>query len=425
MELSDAGMFTDGRDGKKYRMTVIGGSVWLAQNLNYQPQSGQSWCYGNDISNCDKYGRLYIWETAKNACPAGWRLPSPQDWEDLVTASGGGFEASYKLRAQSGWADEFDGEEMGDDGGFAAKPGGCRVHSGGEFNGIGYFGYWWSATEDGGAYERFINCCGDDGVGEVVPNDGSGNSVRCVRNESEALKAQRSREETRKKETAAQRIIDEERRCVEEERRKKQTEEQLRQKGLDEISAYFTDSRDGRKYRAVKIGKDTWMAQNLNYQPENGNSRCYGDSASYCDEYGRLYDWETAKNACPSGWRLPSKNEWDDLMLAAGGKFKRFELYPGWLDAGTVLKAKTDWACYKGKSGNGTDAYGFSALPGGEYDNIRGFKSVGYVGTWWMTGSDIPDYLYCSYITYGNNVVMDILCKESDGNSVRCVKDKK
>jgi uncharacterized protein (TIGR02145 family) len=134
----------------------------------------------------------------------------------------------------------------------------------------------------------------------------------------------------------------------------------------------FTDTRDKKTYKTVKIGKQTWMAENLNYDAKG--SKCYDNKAANCEKYGRLYDISTAMKACPSGWSLPSYGvrgiiEGYDETLAK------------------KLKSASGWS----KNGNGTDEFGFSALPGGRYyydfyDNgIRkeGFNDIGEVGYWW------------------------------------------
>ncbi len=161
----------------------------------------------------------------------------------------------------------------------------------------------------------------------------------------------------------------------------------------------FTDSRDGKKYKTVKIGQQTWMAENLNYAV---GGKCYGESGKVvtdfdeegypaatktisekdvkanCTKYGRLYDWNTAMEACPSGWHLPDDGEWDVLLKIVGGEKV----------AGKKLKAKSGWS----NGGNGTDEYGFSLLPGGDGSSNGGFgsgrsdgsfSSAGGSGFWW------------------------------------------
>jgi uncharacterized protein (TIGR02145 family) len=141
---SDSGSFTDSRNGRVYRTVRIGTQTWMAENLNYKASG--SVCYNNSTSNCDLYGRLYDWNTALTACPAGWRLPTDDDWDNLVQAAGGGDVVGTKLKSRTGWEDGGDGLIPGtDDFGFSALPGGYGWSGG--FSTAGYFGYWWSATE--------------------------------------------------------------------------------------------------------------------------------------------------------------------------------------------------------------------------------------------------------------------------------------
>ncbi|MDR0330104.1 MAG: hypothetical protein LBH93_00100, partial [Chitinispirillales bacterium] len=115
----------------------------------------------------------------------------------------------------------------------------------------------------------------------------------------------------------------------------------------------FTDERDGQVYRIVKMPDGRWwMAENLNYDVGDG-SRVYDTDPLNAEKYGRLYDWESAKRAAPDGWHLPTRTEWQSLIDASGGD----------AIAGKKLKAATGWA----GGGNGTDDYGFAALPGGYY----------------------------------------------------------
>jgi len=116
----------------------------------------------------------------------------------------------------------------------------------------------------------------------------------------------------------------------------------------------LVDSRDGKAYKEVAIGEQTWMAENLNYA--SGGSVCYDDDPAHCDMYGRLYTWEDAKAACPVGWHLPNDAEWTELI----------DFISGLSSAGTapILKSTTGWSCGS-HIPCGTDNYGFSALPAG------------------------------------------------------------
>ena len=203
----------------------------------------------------------------------------------------------------------------------------------------------------------------------------------------------------------------------------------------------FTDSRDGKKYRTVRIGNLTWMAQNLNFK--TGNSWCYDDDLSNCAKYGRLYDWETALTACPAGWRLPDNNDWNDLTKSAGGQRIKFDKNIAyWSSAGKKLKSKTGWSdfwcddklkdvlnelgedCVFGKmsSGNGTDNFGFSALPGGRGIDVR-FLGAGIYGNWWSATEYSSGNAYVRIMYSSRGYVNELNYGKGYGFSALCVQD--
>jgi uncharacterized protein (TIGR02145 family) len=177
----------------------------------------------------------------------------------------------------------------------------------------------------------------------------------------------------------------------------------------------FTDTRDGKTYKAAKIGRQTWMAENLNYKPKNGNSWCYNDSDSCCEKYGRLYDWETAKKACPTGWHLSTDEEWR-VLIDVVDDYK----ITGSSIAGRTLKATTGW------NYNGTNDYGFSALPGGSRDSGGRYEYGGSHGFWW-TATESSAFKCCAVYWYTDYFDIDHITSndgmsKKDGASARCIR---
>ncbi|MDR1829330.1 MAG: hypothetical protein LBQ76_01020, partial [Candidatus Fibromonas sp.] len=131
------------------------------------------------------------------------------------------------------------------------------------------------------------------------------------------------------------------------------------------------------------------------------SSVCYNNKPENCAKYGRLYDWNTAKKACPAGWHLPSDSEWGILANQVGS------------NAGEKLKSK-GWG--------GTDAYGFTALPGGMNANGK-HSGEGSMGLWWSaTEHDAKNAL--RYIMDGSHGKMEKFHNEKTRMlSVRCVEE--
>jgi uncharacterized protein (TIGR02145 family) len=178
----------------------------------------------------------------------------------------------------------------------------------------------------------------------------------------------------------------------------------------------------GQVYNTVLIGDQCWLAENLNY--EAGNSWCFKNDSAYCNIYGRLYDWETALTACPEGWRLPSDDEWKILEGTVDSQYLVDD--PEWeddgwrgLDAGKNLKSISGW----GANGNGTDLFGFRALPGGGLSADGSFRNLSYNGYWWSSTEYSSTVSWLRGINSTNANVRRYYGGESLGFSVRCLKD--
>ena len=177
-------------------------------------------------------------------------------------------------------------------------------------------------------------------------------------------------------------------------------------KEFSKETGFFTDTRDGKKYNWVKIGNQIWMAENLNYVTHNG-SWCYDKRQNNCNFYGRLYNWDTAQNVCPTGWHLPSNSEWQHLVEHLGG----------YKTAGGKLKEAGRFNWNFPNTGASNES-GFSGLPGGFLHGDGHFSSKGLFGAWWSSTEAYSMSLYFNNSEAGNNTY-----HKHGGFSVRCVKD--
>ena len=164
----------DARDKQKYRTVVIDGRKWMADNLNYKMPG--STCYREDEDNCMVYGRLYTWEAAQKACPAGFHLPTNEEFESLWKAAGGDFNAGYLIKANYGWSGETNGNDTLK---FSAMPAG-NMFDDGTYGNENKFAFFWSSSTEGGDASVWYLSSKSMGFSYMMKPKNFGFSVRCV-----------------------------------------------------------------------------------------------------------------------------------------------------------------------------------------------------------------------------------------------------
>ncbi|WP_406538318.1 fibrobacter succinogenes major paralogous domain-containing protein [Fibrobacter sp.] len=201
------------------------------------------------------------------------------------------------------------------------------------------------------------------------------------------------------------------------------------------VKGTMTDSRDGKVYKTVTIGTQTWMAENLNHRVTK--SYCYESESSNCAKYGQLYTWAAAmdsagtwtengkgcgfngfcsktypvRGVCPKGWHLPTDEEWETLFSAVGGSNT----------AGEMLKSTGGWV----SDGNGTDDYSFAALPAGERDYDWNHKNEGRFAKFWSSNDEYRYTAGGMYLKYSvDSAHIAGAFNKKDAISVRCLKDE-
>lgn len=386
------GKFTDERDGNSYSIVRIGSAYWMAENLRYVDSSkttnlkGNVWCYENSKDSCSKYGPLYSWAAAMNLsasesekatgsfvswetqgiCPKGWRIPSSYDWQNLNTnvAIFSGGESGGSLKSIHGWEREGKASLASNHFGFNALAAGRRNSEGGDFLSTGKYAFFWTSVGIDKATSRGWGLRSDGdvfGEGEFYKDHGM--SVRCVADEYNV-----------------------------------EIEGKLDSTYLDSIPFEFGSVKiDEKTYNTIKIGEQNWMAENVALKTEN--SLCYNDDSKNCDTYGRLYNFDEAKEVCPEGWHLPSFNDYKYLV--------------SYVYNVRMLRSRDKWT---DKADKGLNWWGFNLLPAGGHEK-----------------GDFFDITYSSYLWTNEGYVFEVryhaeLAQYTEKNaksafSVRCIED--
>ncbi len=446
-------MLVDPRDGQIYKTVKIGNQIWMAENLNYETTRirkgyvycgedcdfvavmGTSFCYDDHFSNCAKYGRLYMWNAAKDACPEGWHLPDTTEWKTLFATVGGMSVAGNVLKSTYDWSYGGQGTDKYV---FSILPSGA-IRLDEYLYGVPIVNYdkyrtdrnipydffakneyaaFWSSIEKNkdNAYSVTLSYYRDD-VGLEGDYKGSGFSVRCVKND-QSFEQQNSSSSLKTVMKNA-------------ESSSATSSSSVKFPPSNVLEGILTDKRDGRKYKTVTFSWQTWMAENLNY--DILGSYCFGDDSSKCEKYGRLYTWEAAMNACPAGSHLPRIGEWRSLFNDVGWPDDEIVLTPSGTEivygvndsslVGKVLKSRSGW--YGG--GNGTDDYGFSIRPAGfRYGGNGVYSAEGIYSIFWSdTLFKNKKDAYAVNLSYYHDKFYWYKESKEMGLSVRCVLDER
>ena len=214
------------------------------------------------------------------------------------------------------------------------------------------------------------------------------------------------------------------------------------------VTGTFIDSRDNHTYQWVQIGEQIWISENLAWLPEvsppadgsftapfyyvngyEGTNISEAKATENYKTYGVLYNWPAALEACPNGWHLPSKDEWEQLAQYVNtelGPYSRDE--SRWTDGeGEHLAISWGWlGRHLANFGDGTNDFGFSGNPGGNRGSRGNFGFTGY-GHWW-SAVESSNYDYKAWgiglaISYGIPEYFMGCVYRDCGNSVRCIKD--
>lgn len=332
----NSGTFIDERDEHEYNWVKIGSQTWMAENLAWLPNvSGTDeisyneakyyvFNYNGNIvedakksNSYKKFGAFYNYEATKDACPCGYKIPKYEDWIELLRVTSGNEAYSsynrlmgaeiwdnigYSLKSNLDWETNLQGI---DEYGFNVLPSGVT----------GVINYWGEESgyllffDENQQKTKFFAVGGEYDFSSVLFDESKNVSIIEQKSFFDSYSI----------------------RCIKDE---------------NPNFGCYTDERDGKVYKTVKIGDQTWMAENL----------AYGDPSGYkgCDDYGLLYsNYTNFEEVCPEGWHVPSEEEWRTLINFVDG-----------FNNDDVLKSKNLW--------NGIDSYGFNIIPAGSYGGNSG-----------------------------------------------------
>ncbi|MDR4987485.1 MAG: FISUMP domain-containing protein [Bacteroidales bacterium] len=206
------------------------------------------------------------------------------------------------------------------------------------------------------------------------------------------------------------------------------------------------DPRDGNTYATVMVGDQCWMSENLHLVVDD--SWCYDNDEDNCRAYGRLYTWDAAttgepadsrqtgsvQGVCPPGWHLPAKEDWEALSAYVVSQGYPNSNVPS--GAGNALKScrqldsPLGGACDTGThprwdandTHHGFDAFGFSALPAGNFTGTS-FSEQGSIGQWWSSTESSATHAAALRLSVSRGDAQLFNFAKTTAYSVRCIRE--
>ena len=367
----------DSRDGSVYKTIKVGNQVWMYDNLTFDRDS--SWCASE--SDCKSNGRLYTWAAAMNLpkecndkfCGSTIFFDQGACPEGWIVPNAKQLDSLYTYAKKNDVFDQVNIPQM-----------------------YGYIAQLWTRDYPGTsathAYQMYNQENTTMEMRMIAEPKSKGVYVKCL-----------------------QGILDVEKDPYDYEKIK--------------------DERDGREYRIITIGSQTWMAENLNYDAGSEQSWCFLFLEENCEKYGRLYTWDAVmgnlpknengyvlkeyieqphQGICPNGWHVPSDSEWIDLK-----KFVN--------DDGKSLKSNFGWK----SNGNGSDLYHFRALPAGYTGNTEYYESydkeshgIGSITFFHTTKQSAVNIVFVGSLTSVYATVWSSGVPKYVGASLRCIRNE-
>jgi len=496
--------FIDPRDGQTYNSIQIGNQCWMTENLNIGTMiSGienmsddgiiEKYCNDDNSSICDEYGGLYQWnemmqytttQGIRGICPAGWYLPTDDDWITLTDYLGGEGVAGGKMKETGTvhWISPNYGAT--NESGFTGLPGGHRHQYGNLFY-LTKFGYFWSSSEsstNGAKYRGLAYSYGQVNNGNFHKDYGF--SVRCLKDVTTPINQPPEPPSSPNPEDGAENQsieVDLSWLCTDPEGdpltydiyfgtediplqvATGQTETTYDPGTLENNTEYFwkivahddhenitegnvwsfstegqscpglpTITYEGQVYNTVLIGEQCWLKENLNVgtmisgsdnMSDDGiiEKYCYDNNAVNCDEYGGLYQWnEMMQYTTTQGIRGICPAGW---YLPTDDDWITLTDYLGGEGVAGGKMKETGTVHWISPNYGATNESGFTGLPGGHRHQYGSFFYLTKFGYFWSSseyGSNGARYRGLSY-SYGQ--VNSGSFNKEYGFSVRCLKD--